>query len=263
MIRFHLLPPLKTECFLRFLRLFFCTHSLSLTTWTINIIALLSTQLDSCDEFYNNLSSLLFHFFTFLSLSYLASSEIQTRHVINNCLKEIYLFSPFAHFEMCTHPILVCKKRKNIKRRCEEKKRWAKEWKAHLTCCCFMLAACEGKGNMEHNFNVRFRIPEKFAQEAFFLFISLCVLRNLISCCAFPLSLPFHRQAQHKKVQHMQHDFFFLIINSFYELFYLHSLLTAKLLLMMSRCCWDAEKKSFEAAATEVPKKVWIKEKTT
>jgi hypothetical protein len=100
------------------------------------------------------------------------------------------------------------------------------------------------KGNMEHNFNVRFRIPEKFAQEAFFIYFSLRFAQFNFMLCISSLSLSslFHRQAQQqKKVQHMQHDsFFFLIINSFYELFYFKLAFTSSvkmLMLLLLRCC--------------------------
>lgn len=78
MILFHLLLLLSAVAATRrcsgqnvFLHSSFFSLFFLLTTWTINIIQLFPafTQLESCDEFYNNLSSLLFHFFTSSSSS--------------------------------------------------------------------------------------------------------------------------------------------------------------------------------------------------
>lgn len=55
-------------------------------------------------------------------------------------------------------------------------------------CCCSKKRRTE---KVIWSIILMYHIPKKFVQEAFFCIrlLSLCVLRNLISCCAFPLHI--------------------------------------------------------------------------
>lgn len=53
----------------------------------------------------------------------------------------------------------------------------------------------------------------------------------------------------------MQHDFFFLIINSFYELFYFKLAFTSFSEIVVVEVLLGCRKRKIKAAATEVPKK--------
>lgn len=100
-----------------------------------------------------------------LSLVYaLSSSEIQTRHVINNCC---YVWNYFLAFEFSS--LIFCSQPRTLREK-NVSKSWVvydgKHFFSSLFCLFLLQQKKRVEGNIEHN--LMYHIPKKFVQEAFF-----------------------------------------------------------------------------------------------